>query len=175
MDQNNNDAMLLEQIQKGDHQAFTILLKRHWQRFYRQAYVMTYNTQLAEDIIQAAFLKLWESPFKFDTNKNIKFTTWFHKVIVNLVIDANKKHKELIDNDLITNHIDEHNQDMQHDLDFKKQLSTLPTNQRAALNLCYFDGLSHQEAAMVLNMSVKALESLLFRAKASLKKLERES
>ena len=45
----------------------------------------------------------------------------------------------------------------------------LPERQRDALNLCVYDGLSNKEAAQVLEISVKALESLLVRGKAALR------
>ena len=51
----------------------------------------------------------------------------------------------------------------------EKAIMKLPERQRVALNLCFFEGLSNKEAAYILGVGVKAVESLLMRAKASLK------
>ena len=48
-------------------------------------------------------------------------------------------------------------------------MQELPQKQRSALNLCFYEGLSNKEAADILGVGVKALESLLMRGKAGLK------
>jgi len=52
----------------------------------------------------------------------------------------------------------------------KIAMATLPASQRAAISLCYFDELSQKEAATILNISVKAYESLLSRGRKNLRK-----
>ncbi len=51
----------------------------------------------------------------------------------------------------------------------EKEIAALPDRQRTALNLCFEEGLSNQEAAEVMGLSLKALQSLIMRAKATLK------
>ena len=48
-------------------------------------------------------------------------------------------------------------------------IQELPERQKLALNLCFYEGLSNKEAAEIMEVGVKALESLLMRAKAGLK------
>lgn len=48
-------------------------------------------------------------------------------------------------------------------------IQSLPERQKTALNLCFYEGLSNREAADIMGVSVKALESLLVRAKGALK------
>ena len=51
----------------------------------------------------------------------------------------------------------------------EKEIAVLPERQRAALNLCFDEGLSNQEAAQVMGINLKALQSLIMRAKTTLK------
>ena len=50
----------------------------------------------------------------------------------------------------------------------EKEIAALPERQRTALNLCFDEGLSNQEAAEVMGLNLKALQSLIMRAKATL-------
>ena len=59
-----DDHELLALIQDGSHDAFAVLVQRHTERFYRLAYRYVQNRETAEDIVQDAFLKLWEDPGK---------------------------------------------------------------------------------------------------------------
>ena len=51
----------------------------------------------------------------------------------------------------------------------EKEIAALPERQRVALNLCFDEGLSNQEAAEVMGVNLKALQSLIMRAKTTLK------
>ena len=58
------DNELLALVQDGSHPAFAELVRRHTERFYRLAFRYLQNKQAAEDVVQDAFLKLWEDPKK---------------------------------------------------------------------------------------------------------------
>ena len=85
------DHELLSLVQDGSRQAFGVLVERHTERFYRTAYRYVQNREAAEDIVQDAFLKLWEDPGKWQPERKAKFTTWFYRVVVNLCLDWQKK------------------------------------------------------------------------------------
>ena len=86
-----DDQELLALIQDGSHQAFAELVQRHTQRFYRLAFHYVQNRETAEDLIQDAFLRLWENPASWQPGRNSKFTTWFYRIVVNLCLDWQKK------------------------------------------------------------------------------------
>src|SRR5580765_3498833 len=90
-----DDHELLALIQDGSSQAFALLVERHTERFYRLAYRYVQSKEAAEDIVQDAFLKLWEDPGKWQPDKNTKFTTWFYRVVVNLCLDWQKRKRPL--------------------------------------------------------------------------------
>ena len=90
-----DDENLLGRIRVGDAPAFAALVRRHSERYYRLAYRYTARREEAEDIVQTAFIKLWETPDIWNPRRGAKFTTWFYRVVVNLCLDSRKKHGEV--------------------------------------------------------------------------------
>jgi RNA polymerase sigma-70 factor, ECF subfamily len=168
------DHELLALVQDGSHPAFAELVRRHTERYYRLAFRYLQNRAAAEDIVQDAFLKLWEDPHKWQPDKNTKFTTWFYRVVVNLCLDWQKKKQPVELNEdmpLIDDRegADETMQRKQQQIALEGAIAALPERQRTAINLCYDEGLSNQDAADVMAINLKALQSLVMRAKTSLK------
>jgi RNA polymerase sigma-70 factor, ECF subfamily len=170
-----DDHELLVHIQAGSHDAFAALVRRHTERFYRLAYRYVRNRETAEDIVQDAFLKLWEAPGRWQPERNSKFTTWFYRIVVNLCLDWQKKKRPLALDDeevLLADVRETPDAEMIHTQEqrvLEQEIAALPERQRMALNLCFGEGLSNQEAAEVIGVRLKALQSLLMRAKATLK------
>jgi RNA polymerase sigma-70 factor (ECF subfamily) len=171
---NKGDGELLALVKEGSHQAFSVLVQRHSERFYRLAYRYVQDKSTAEDIVQDAFLKLWENPDRWQAERETKFTTWFYRVIVNLCLDWSKK-KRPVELDPEIPVIDERDtadeamirNEAQRTLE--TEIAALPERQRTALNLCFDQGLSNQEAADVMGVNLKALQSLIMRAKTTLR------
>ena len=169
-----DDNELLALIQDGSSQAFALLVERHTERFYRLAYRYVQSKEAAEDMVQDAFLKLWEDPHRWQADKNTKITTWFYRVVVNLCLDWQKKRQPLELNEDMPiiderESADEAMQRKQQQIALEGAISALPERQRTAINLCYDEGLSNQGAADVMAINLKALQSLVMRAKTTLK------
>lgn len=169
-----DDHELLARIQDGSHDAFAVLVQRHTERFYRLAYRYVQNRETAEDIVQDAFLKLWEAPGRWQPERNNKFTTWFYRIVVNLCLDWQKKKRPLmLDEEVpLTDTRDAPDTAMIHTQEqqaLEQEIAALPERQRLAVHLCFAEGLSNQEAAEVIGVRLKALQSLIMRAKATLK------
>lgn len=171
-----SDLELLQFIQKRNSLAFSELVTRHTQTYYRLAFRFLNDSHQAEDVIQDAFIKLWENPFLWNEEKQTKFTTWFYKVIINRCLDqkrikANSSFHTAIEKDLtdpsLSNEAQLIQAERQHRLE--QLINTLPDRQRTALNLCFFEGLSNQEAADIMNLNLKALQSLIMRGKTNIK------
>jgi RNA polymerase sigma-70 factor (ECF subfamily) len=169
-----DDNELLSLIQNGNSQAFSTLVERHSQRFYRLAYRYLQSREAAEDVVQDAFIKLWQSPALWQPEKNSKFTTWFYRIVVNLCLDLRKRKTpgplddgmQLIDE---REPMEEKMIRAQEQKMLEKEIAALPERQRMALNLCFDEGLSNQEAAEIMGINLKALQSLIMRAKTTLK------
>ena len=85
------ETFILAQARAGNRDAFRALVERHSRAVFRVAYRVTGNEQDAEDVVQDAFLKLWEEPAKWHGELSNKFTTWFYRVVVNLCLDQKKR------------------------------------------------------------------------------------
>jgi RNA polymerase sigma-70 factor (ECF subfamily) len=169
-----DDESLISQIQEGSHEAFATLVNRHSNRFYRIAYRLVSRKDDAEDIVQDAFLKLWNRPNLWDPGKGTKFTTWFYRVVINLCLDHRKKKKLVNLSEGIEFAEEKPGADILLDVHQKQALlerliCELPERQQLAINLCFYEGLSNNEAAQIIGVRVKALQSLIMRAKTTLK------
>ncbi|OPL15361.1 MAG: hypothetical protein AVO38_10855 [delta proteobacterium ML8_D] len=170
-----DDALLLQRIRHGGHEAFAVLVNRYTDRCYRIAYRLVFDKDDAEDIVQEAFLKLWHRPKLWDPSKGAKFSTWFYKVVVNLCVDYHRKKRPLG----LLEEMDFADGNPGHDVlldNHRRQfllerfISDLPERQRQALALCFYEGMSNHEAADILGVTIKALQSSIMRAKMTLKK-----
>ena len=163
----------MARVQRRDQEAFTRLLDRHLVGLQRFLTRMTGNTADADEVSQEAFLRIWSHAGKWQPDR-VKFTTWLFRIARNLAIDRHRKSRGTTDED-VTMIIDE-SPDAAHTIDADRRqrvlrgaLASLPERQRTALVLCHFDGMSNQDAAAVLEITVEAVESLLSRARRTLK------
>ncbi len=176
-----SDESLMQRISGGDHRAFASLVRKHTNRFFSLAYRTLGQYEEAEDVVQEAFLKLWHDPQKWNPSKNTRFTTWFYRVVLNMCIDRQRKASfvsPLNMPDLLPDSTEKQDEKVireQKERALEQAIQALPLKQKNALNLCFYEGVSNKEAADIMGVGVKALESLLMRAKAGLKdRLARE-
>lgn len=171
-----SDESLMRLIRQGSHQAFAILVRRHTDRFFAGAFRMSGNAQEAEDMVQDAFLKIWQNPDVWKEDKGAKFTTWFYRILVNANIDRLRRSQKVTSGETILPFIADARPDPERmtaegeeQQKIEKALSALPERQKTALTLCFYEGLSNAEAAEAMGVKIKALESLLMRAKTGLR------
>ncbi len=170
------DEELMQAVCMGDRAAYQILVKKHLKSISHYAYRLLGNQKDTEDITQEVFLRLWMNAKKWKSDKS-KLTTWLHRIAHNLCIDYLRKHgrvqtQESFDEEDFaslpeTGAANDTGGDKLRLL--QEAISTLPENQRSALTLCHYQGFSNKEAAAIMNISVKALESAIARAKRSLR------
>lgn len=163
----------MAQVQRRDREAFTRLLDRHLAGLQKFLIRMTGNGADADEVAQEAFLRIWTRADSWQSDR-VRFTTWLFRIARNLAIDRHRRRRETNDGDL--EQIVDEAPDTAHTIDAERRrkmmqnaIAQLPERQRTALVLCHFDGMSNPDAAAVLNVSVDALESLLSRARRSLK------
>lgn len=168
------DEELMGRLRDGDRDAFSALVMRHTKKYYSLAYRMLSSREEAEDIVQEAFLTLWSSPTSWDGGRQTKFTTWFYRVVANACIDRKRKNAPLQMEDGFDPPGEGRGAEEALEMKRNKEnidacIGELPESQQTALALCFYEGVSNREAAEIMGVSVKALESLLMRAKASLR------
>jgi RNA polymerase sigma-70 factor (ECF subfamily) len=173
-----SDDDLMVRAGKGDKTAFGLLVERHLTRAGAIAGRITGNRTDAEEIVQEAFLRAWlKAPSwlpQEQRNGGAQFGTWFHRVVVNLCLD--RKRRTPFAPIEAAGEVEDP-QPGGYDTTLRTEtgnrvataVAALPERQRAALTLCHYEGLSNIEAAAILDVSVGALESLLVRARRSLR------
>jgi RNA polymerase sigma-70 factor (ECF subfamily) len=150
---------LTDNLTSLDTDAFCSLVQQKARYFYAIAYRVVLQRQTAEDVVQAAFAKLWENRAKIKGAPE----PWLYRVVINLAIDDKRRLKFApLPEDVAANNEPEK-------LDISQHLHALAPRQRAAIMMVYYDEIPQKQAAENLGLSVKALESLLSRAKVTLK------
>jgi len=154
--------------------AMHMLVSEHSPAIYRLAFRMLARVEDAEDVTQDAFIRAWK--ILPNWKPEAKFATWLHRVALNLCYDRLRKPREPLfaeppeQADSTHRQPDAVLQRAQMKFTIETAIMDLPARQRAALTLTALEGHSNQAAAMMMDLSVQALESLLARARRQLKK-----
>ena len=165
------DAALMARVAAGDAAAFRALVERHAAMVHALAWRML-GTAEAEDVVQESFTRLWVNA-KGWTPSGGGLGGWLRRVATNLCLDRLRRPRTLGDA-LLADHADESPPaDVQLDQARRQAavaaaVRALPDRQRAAIVLTYYEGVPNAEAAAILGLGVKAVESLLVRARQGL-------
>ena len=167
------DADLIFGLRAGDERALSSLMDRHMIAIHNLAFYMLGDQMAAEDITQSVFLKTWTHMPTWQTGQ-AKLLTWMRRVATNACLDALKKKKPIYTDDVpdVNDEADTPFEALaraQQRQYVQAALGALPDNQRAAVTLSYYQGVSQKEGAAILEISEGAYESLLVRARKNLK------
>lgn len=175
------DFALMERVGAGDHVAFRQLVERHQNAVIGTVAKMLGNASEAEDIAQQVFLRIWKNAKRY--RPDAKFTTYLFTITRNLVFNETrrKSRKKEVSSDERAENSNltvEASPDRQPDAELlqaelqrkvDQAIASLPEAQRMAVVLRRYEQLSYEEIATVLELSVSAVKSLLFRARTSLR------
>jgi RNA polymerase sigma-70 factor, ECF subfamily len=178
------DIALVNRAREGDVQAFEQLVKQYDRQIFRIAQHITQNREDAEDVVQDAFLKAYEKLDQFQGNS--KFYTWLVRIAVNESLMRLRKRRTgrmvSIDEDVETEEgsmprdlaewrPDPEVQYGQSELAeiLRKTIQGLPPGFRVVFVLRDVEGLSTEETAETLGLSVPAVKSRLLRARLQLR------
>jgi RNA polymerase sigma-70 factor (ECF subfamily) len=167
------DDTLMARVAARDEAAFCALADRHGTLPYRIAYRMTGDPAEAEDLAQEAFLRLWDKAPRWRPG-TANVAAWLTRVTMNLSLDRLRRRRfvssdpvpERADQALLADKAIEHEQTAAA---VRACIAALPERQRAAIVLTYYEEVPNKSAAEMLDMNLKAFESLLFRARVALR------
>lgn len=171
---NDPDAELVRRAGNGDARAAESLVRAHIGRILGLARRLLGDAAEAEDVAQDVFVRLWRNASKWRSDE-AKFSTWLHRVALNLCYDRLRKRGRWIGEDAAMHvpanepHAANTILAAQRAARVNAALAMLPERQRAAIALCHFEEMTNIEAAATLEISVEALESLLARGRRALK------
>lgn len=182
-DRQSNDyhVALMMKVKQGDIAAFEEIVEIHQSAVIGTVAKMLGGLGDAEDISQQVFIRVWKSAGRY--KPSAKFTTWMFTITRNLVfnemrrrqrkpavsMDEREEEYNLLTPDENTTSPDE--QVLENELvkAIDSAIQALPEKQRMAVILRRYEDRSYEEIAEVLNLSLSAVKSLLFRARAQLK------
>ncbi|MCU0470154.1 MAG: RNA polymerase sigma factor [Arcicella sp.] len=175
---------LLNQLQNGNESAFKTLVETHQKRVFSTVLAIVQSFEEAEDISQDVFIEVYQSIHKFRGES--KISTWLYRIATTKSLEIIRKKKTQKRFAFFTNLFNDDNEVIHNPVEFEhpgillenkerskqlfKAINQLPDNQKVAYTLCNIEGLSYQEITEVMEVSLSSVESLLFRAKANLKK-----
>ncbi len=172
------DEVLLERIARGDMAAVSALVSRKLPRLLSLGRRMLNDPAEAEDVAQETLVRTWKQAATWVPGR-ARIDTWMHRVALNLCYDRLRRRKDSVSPDDVEIIDDAAGPSVQLEQAqtaqaLQKALAQLPERQRTAITLNYFQEMSNIEAAAVMGVSIEALESLLARARRTLRTLMSE-
>lgn len=169
------DSALIARSRAGDAAAIAALVERHADVVYRIAFRLVGKKAQAEDIAQDVLMRMLS--YHEGWLSRASFHVWLRRAVYNRTIDIYRKNRSwqmsdlsaaddiadvqpAPDNALATQEVQDQ---------ISAAMIELPLRQRMAVTLCFYEHMSLAEAGEVLKVSVGAVESLLHRAKATLR------
>jgi len=184
-----SDQELVRAILKGDNRAMRDLILKYQDLVLNTCFKVLRSREDAEDMAQEVFIVTYRSAATLRYEEDISF--WLYRVSLNKSINHLKRKRNVIFRSLLqleSLFIPVEGESQHHDLLLSndhpgdhleaserieiltKAVASLPANQQKAFILYHYEDMSYKEISKVLNLSLSSVESLLFRAKASLKK-----
>ena len=172
------DIALVHRAQKGDYRAFDLLILKYQSRIITLANKFVNDKQIAEDIAQESFIKVYKSISSFRGES--AFFTWLYRVTVNTAknyLSSKKRKKEMLVSDITdsdtTDPLSALTTESPEDIlaannlreIILKSFGDLPEEIRTALSLREFEGLSYQEIGKILDCPVGTVRSRIFRGR----------
>ena len=178
------EADLVAQLQAGSEAAFRTLVERYQDRIYRTVLALLRSPEEAEDVAQEVFVEVHQTISRF--RGDAALSTWLYRLATSRALKNRQKARAkkrfayftslLGFDNAVLHEVPDHAHPLAL-LEGKQQLwllldhvARLPDQQQVAFTLRHEQELSYEEIAAVLNVTVPAVESLLFRARQTLRK-----
>jgi RNA polymerase sigma factor (sigma-70 family) len=173
-----SDSALAGRAALGDERAFTILVQRHQEPLYRLLRRYTGDSDEAYEAAHEAFIAAWSAMERYDPTRS--FGAWLRTIAINKARDRGRRmafrwlffgSKPLEDNEEAMGHPDPAQQadeavaEHQEVAVLDRAVARLPAILKEALILTAFEGLTQQEAAEILKVTVKTIETRVYRAR----------
>ncbi len=176
--------MLIKDLQQGVQQAFSQLVESYQHMVFNVALGIIQQHEEAEDIAQEVFLQVHQSVKDF--KGEAKLSTWLYRITITKSLDWQRRKNRKKRFGVVQNLFGLNNEVIYEAPEFYhpgvamenkenaatlfKAINVLPDNQKIAFTLNKVEGLSYQDVADVMNVTVASVEAYLHRAKENLRK-----
>jgi RNA polymerase sigma-70 factor (ECF subfamily) len=156
----------MARIREGDMEAFRLLVEMHQARVIGTISKMLGADAESEDLAQQVFIRIWKSAPRY--KPTAKFTTWLFRITRNLVFNELRRKRHFADQtEEIPEPVERAEKELQRAI--QEAINQLPESQRMAIILRRYEEMPYEEIAKVMETSVPAVKSILFRARAELR------
>ncbi|WP_164974236.1 RNA polymerase sigma factor [Filimonas effusa] len=171
-----NEPELLLRIADGDRDAYRIVFEHYWNQIYAIGLKISKSPELARDLAQETFIKLWVN--KEQLPDVIYFRSFLYTLARNLAIDHLRKKVFTANNEdyLLAYFRDDaanpHENAEYHELEglLNRAVNNLPPQMQQVFKLSRFEGLSHSEIAVRMNITRVTSKSYMVRALSAIRK-----
>lgn len=174
-----SDEQLLELVLARDPAALEQLYQRHGSAVYALAQYILREPAVAEELTQEIFLTVWNKAAQYQS-EHARFRTWLLSITRHRSIDQLRQRRRRISSDLSLDDasIAEEHAPLTEPIDSQRELHLLlrhlPPEQRLAIELCYFQGYTHEEIASQLHLPLGTLKSRILLGLKKLRDMMRE-
>jgi RNA polymerase sigma-70 factor, ECF subfamily len=172
-----SEEELVLQLQNRNQQAFAYLYDNYAAALNGVIYKMVEDKELAEDILQEAFVKIWNNFSSYSADKGRLFT-WMLNIARNLTIDTlrskgyKKQSKISADENSVSNYTDNKAVNEKFDaLGIRKQLTNLKPEQRSIIDMAYFSGYTQEEISKEMGIPLGTVKTRMRSAILELRKM----
>ena len=170
-DNNHDDQFWIENVQNGDERAFEILFKKYYLSLTRFVWRYVNSKAIAEELIQELFTILWEKRDKLDMDTKKSIRAYLYKSARNLALNQKKERK--IKDKYVSEWMEQkENPEIYFRDEYREErirkaiaqaIEELPPRGKMTYKLHRYDGLTYEEIAAVMDVSVKTVESQMTR------------
>lgn len=173
------DKKVIEHLKNGDEIIYKYVYDLYVRMVYSVCFRMTSSKEEAEDAVQDVFIKVFDSINSFRGDS--KLSTWIYRISVNVCLNRQRRKKIIKflsfdfwneENGLTDENITPSKSIERSELQkiVRDAINRLPAKQKTALILSRYEEKSYKDIAEIMEVSLSAVESLLFRAKENLAK-----
>jgi RNA polymerase sigma-70 factor (ECF subfamily) len=178
-----NEQELIEELRQGNEPAFRWLVDNYRNRVFHTVLNILHDTHEAEDAAQDTFIQVFESISSFKAESSL--STWIYRIAVHKALDRLRRRKtrqqlhkilpwwmpdEKKSPDILFQHPGIAAENKEKAAVLFNAIESLPEKQRLAFTLIKVQGMNYEEACGIMQQNIKAVESLITRAKLNLQK-----
>jgi len=164
------EKLLIFRSKTGDEKAGQILIDEHYMSVYRFLYKLSSNKELAQDLTQDTFCKVWQSLHKFHGKS--RFQSWLYRISHNLFIDHCRKDRTICEEDYYSiYYFHEDNKIKNEDKQLViSKIDELSPKLKVIIVLHYFNEMTHNEISFILQIPIGTVKSRLNAGLSQLRK-----
>lgn len=155
---------IVELLRERDEKAISLLYDNYADTLYGVAYKVVKDEELAQDIVQESFVKIWKKSDSYDATK-AKLFTWLFRITRNTAIDKLRSLNTKSDKEIQIDVSDVYNLGEQsirpEFIDVKENLDKIEPKYRIVLEALFFEGMTQQEASDELDIPLGTIKSRL--------------